>query len=89
MAAAARQRPWSQGALREPGAFEARLRRLWFDNHVNDPASLELLERRVGTDHLVLGTNFAGWDQPPAAHEAGAKSLHLADNARRLLRQAR
>lgn len=88
LSAAARQRPWSQGALREPGAFEARLRRLWFDNHVNDPASLELLEKRVGSEHLVLGTNFAGWDQPAVAHEKGANSLHLADNARRLLRQA-
>jgi len=88
LGAAARQRPWSQGALREPGAFEARLRRLWFDNHVNDPASVDLLETRVGTEHLVLGTNFAGWDQPPVAHDPGPKSLHLADNARRLLRQA-
>ena len=87
LSAAARQRPWSQGALREPGAFEARLRRLWFDTHVNDPASLELLEKRVGSDHLVLGTNFAGWDQPLIAHGAGANSAQLADNARRLLRQ--
>jgi aminocarboxymuconate-semialdehyde decarboxylase len=87
MDAAARQRPWSQGALREPGAFEARLRRLWFDNHVSDPASLELLEKRVGSAHLVLGTNFAGWDQPPVAQETGQLRSHLADNARRLLRQ--
>lgn len=86
--AAARQRPWSQGELREPGAFEARLRRLWFDNHVNDPASLELLEQRVGPDHLVLGTNFAGWDQPADSHGLGQKTLLLADNARRLLRKA-
>jgi aminocarboxymuconate-semialdehyde decarboxylase len=87
LSAAARQRPWSQGALREPGAFEARLRRLWFDNHVNDAASLELLEKRVGSDHLVFGTNFAGWDQPPAAHATGPNT-RLADNARRLLRQS-
>jgi aminocarboxymuconate-semialdehyde decarboxylase len=84
---ATRQRPWSQGALREPGAFETRLRRLWFDNHVNDELSLELLEKRVGSEHLVLGTNFAGWDQPVVGHDKGPQSLHLADNARRLLRQ--
>jgi aminocarboxymuconate-semialdehyde decarboxylase len=84
---AARKRPWSSGSLREPGGFEARLRRLWFDNHVNDRLSLELLEKRVGAEHLVLGTNFAGWDQPSAEHGGGAHSPHLADNARRLLRQ--
>jgi len=89
LSAAARQRPWSQGALREPGAFESRLGRLWFDNHVNDPASLELLERRVGSSRLVLGTNFAGWDQPAVAHGSESASEHLADNARLLLRQHR
>jgi aminocarboxymuconate-semialdehyde decarboxylase len=94
LSAAARQRPWSQGALREPGAFESRLARLWFDNHVNDPASLDLLQQRVGSDRLVLGTNFAGWDQPVVAHSSGSKlqsdskSVSLADNARRLLRQS-
>jgi len=34
-----------------------------------------------------MGTNFAGWDQPEHM-EAHHTSLQLADNARRLLRQA-
>jgi len=80
---AAHKRPWSKGALREPGAFEARLQRLWFDNHVHDARSLELLERVVGRERLVLGTNFAGWDQPSDG-EALAAPAWLADNARRL-----
>jgi aminocarboxymuconate-semialdehyde decarboxylase len=83
---AAAKRPWSQGAMREPGAFEARLKRLWFDNHVHDPRSLAFLESVVGRDRLLLGTNFAGWDQP-AGGTAIAAPLWLADNARRLLRQ--
>jgi aminocarboxymuconate-semialdehyde decarboxylase len=83
---AAEKRPWSQGALREHGAFEARLKRLWFDNHVHDPRSLDLLERVVGRDRLVLGTNFAGGDQPGEGGRIDAPDW-LADNARRLLRQ--
>jgi aminocarboxymuconate-semialdehyde decarboxylase len=85
-AEAAAKRPWSAGALREPGAFESRLRRLWFDNHVHSAASLALLESVVGRDRLVLGTNFAGWDQPSGGSAIEAPAW-LADNARRLLRQ--
>ena len=85
-AQAARKRPWSAGSLREEGAFESRLRRLWFDNHVHDPRSLELLTRIVGEDRLVLGTNFAGWDQPEVL-QGNSVPQYLADNARRLLRK--
>lgn len=83
---AARKRPWSTGAMRDPGAFEERLKRLWFDNHVHSAASLALLESIVGRDRLVLGTNFAGWDQPGGGHGVSAEPW-LADNARRLLRK--
>jgi len=85
-AQAAQKRPWSKGALREPGGFEAQLRRLWFDNHVHSEAALAMLIDTVGHERVVLGTNFAGWDQP-----AGGGKIHaspgLADNARRLLRK--
>lgn len=63
LAAAAEHRPWAPEWLREPGAFDRLLRRLWFDVHVHDRTSLELLAARVGTDRLVYGTNFGGWDQ--------------------------
>ena len=56
-----RTRPWARA---HPTDFAATLRRLWFDNHVHDDLSLELLEHRVGTDRLVVGTNLAGWDAP-------------------------
>lgn len=84
-AQAARNRPWSEGAMREPGAFEARLRRLWLDNHVHGSESVAMLERLVGPEHLVLGTNFAGWDQTDARH--APVPPRLADNARSLLRR--
>jgi len=85
MALAARKRPWSSDALRADGAFEERLARIWFDNHLNSDASLDLLTGLVGDGRMVFGTNFAGWDVPEdlAAHRPPPK---LADNARRLLR---
>lgn len=57
-------RPWVPDWLREPDAFEAQLRRLWFDAHTGGPASLTLLREAVGGDQLVYGTNLAGWDAP-------------------------
>ncbi|MBU3739196.1 MAG: amidohydrolase [Rhodoferax sp.] len=89
MAKAARKRPWSPAALRPEGAFEERLRRLWFDTHVEHPQVLDLLARAVGTDHLVYGTNFAGWDEPDAESSVASHPhdhAQLARNARRLLR---
>ncbi len=83
-AEAARKRLWANDALRSPGAFEERLRRIWFDNHVHGAASLALLESIVGRDRLLLGTNFAGWDQPAGGQKIEAPAW-LADNARRLL----
>jgi aminocarboxymuconate-semialdehyde decarboxylase len=87
LAQAGRKRPWAPASLKPDGAFEAQLAKVWFDTHVNDDLSLDLLERRVGQDRLVYGTNFAGWDAPDAAHHAPPKA-NLADNARRLLRKA-
>jgi aminocarboxymuconate-semialdehyde decarboxylase len=85
MAMAARKRPWASATLKADGAFEERLSRLWFDNHLNSDGALELLTALVGDDRLVFGTNFAGWDAPDdlAGHRP---PLKLADNARRLLR---
>jgi aminocarboxymuconate-semialdehyde decarboxylase len=85
-AEAAHKRPWSNDTLRAPGAFEDRLKRFWFDNHVHSAASLALLEGIVGRERLLLGTNFAGWDQPAGGKQIDAPAW-LADNARRLLRR--
>ena len=91
MAKGARKRPWAPASLRAEGAFEERLKRLWFDTHVDHPLILPLLAAVVGRGHLVYGTNFAGWDEPDAGPEDAHASVpdDLADNARRLLRAPR
>ncbi len=61
------------------------IRRLWFDNHVGDAPSADLLAARVGADRLVLGTNFAGWDDR-GPQSFGVGDQQLRDNALRLLR---
>jgi aminocarboxymuconate-semialdehyde decarboxylase len=77
-----RSRPW---AREHPVDFGAALRRMWFDNHVHDADSLELLTRKVGTDRLVFGTNLAGWDAPTEPGDISFVDDYDV-NARKLLR---
>lgn len=88
LAAAVQARPWASEALQHNG-FETYYRRLWFDTHVHDEGSLALLVEHAGTERLVYGTNFAGWDSG-AGHEPGPVEAGLAEalsrNASRLLR---
>jgi aminocarboxymuconate-semialdehyde decarboxylase len=75
-------RPWASKALRDNG-FEHYYRRIWFDTHVHDELSLQLLVAHAGPDRLVFGTNFAGWDSGADEHPP---DLPLTANACRLLR---
>ena len=84
MAMAAQKRPWASESLRQDGAFDALLHRLWFDVHLHSEGSVDLLKTRVNADHLVFGTNFAGWDQQ--RYDVRAEARPYADAARRLLR---
>jgi aminocarboxymuconate-semialdehyde decarboxylase len=84
MALAARKRPWASTALREDGAFDALLHRLWFDVHVHSDESLQLLKQHVNQQHLVFGTNFAGWDQQD--YNVRAEAAPYTPNACQLLR---
>ncbi len=84
MASAAQKRPWASESLKQDGAFETLLHRLWFDIHVHDDDSLALLKRKVNPDHLLFGSNFAGWDQQPG--NVRDQASPYAANARRLLR---
>ncbi len=84
MASAAKKRPWARDELRADGAFEQLLQRLWFDIHVHADDSLELLKKHVNNEHLLFGTNFAGWDQQPGDLRDAARPY--TSNARRLLR---
>lgn len=77
-----RTRPWARA---NPVDFQATMRRMWFDNHVHDDDSLELLTRKVGNDRLVIGTNLAGWDAPTEPEMIPYDAAWDA-NARRLLR---
>ncbi|GAA0607256.1 amidohydrolase family protein [Sporichthya brevicatena] len=84
LARAVEVRPWASKALRENG-FAHYYRQLWFDTHVHDAGSLDLLVSHAGTERLVFGTNFAGWDSG-ASDGPGALAPTLAANAARLLR---
>lgn len=77
-----RTRPWARA---DPVDFQGTMRRMWFDNHVHDADSLELLVRKVGNDRLVVGTNLAGWDAPTEPEMIPYDAVWDA-NARRLLR---
>jgi aminocarboxymuconate-semialdehyde decarboxylase len=85
MEAAIRKRPWVPDFLKQDGEFARQLSSLWYDVHMHDDRSAALLVERVGTDRLVYGTNFAGWDAPER-FVAPLPNVPLADNARRLLR---
>ncbi len=88
LADACRRRPWSPDHVRADGEFEALLARFWLDNHIHAPGGNAMLENIVGPGHVVLGTNFAGWDQPKTVRPEDPDTQRLADNARRLLRVA-
>lgn len=79
------KRNWVPDWLKPPGVFDAYLKRVWYDVHMHDDQALALLAVRVGTERLVYGTNFAGWDQPDGVHVPDM-DIDLAGNARRLLR---
>ncbi len=84
---AASTRPWADAGHREEGAIDALLARLWWDAHVGGPHALVALIATSGTDHLVGGTNFAGWDQSADPSFGDAHLAATLDaNARRLVR---
>ena len=81
------KRPWVPEHLQHEGAFEESLQKLWFDTHVHDPRVLNWVIDIMGTDKLLLGTNFAGWDQHAMTQDVPPElALKMADNAKHLLR---
>jgi len=85
MALAAQKRPWASESLRKEGAFDALLHKLWFDIHLHADDSVDLLKKHVNNEHLVFGTNFAGWDQQD--YNVRQEAAPYANNARQLLKQ--
>lgn len=84
-ARAVEKRAWASRALKDNG-FDHYYRRLWFDTHVHDAQSLDLLVAHAGTERLVFGTNFAGWDSDVDDLPRTALAATLTRNATRLLR---
>ena len=81
------RRPWVPEHLQYEGAFEESFKRLWFDTHVDDSRVLEWVIEIMGSDKLLLGTNFAGWDQHAMTQDVDAALANkMAANAKRLLR---
>ena len=83
----AERRAASPEWLREPGVFREQLARIWFDLHVTGSRERAFAVSQLGTDRLVFGTNFAGWDGGSAT-VAGELTDTLNDNATRLFRLA-
>jgi len=87
---AIRKRPWAKGLLTRP--LDDIWRQMTFDCLIKPGANMEMLVKAEGADRILLGTNFAGWDQddtivasveslPVSAED---RELILAGNARRL-----
>lgn len=81
----AERRPSAPEWIKAPGVFDEQIRRLWFDLHVTGDAERDFAIAALGTDHLVFGTNFAGWDGG-SADSAGDLADLLNANATRLFR---
>lgn len=84
-ARAAAVRPWVEPAVREAG-FLGYLQRIWFDTHVHSEPALQTLAEIAGTERLVYGTNFVGWDAEAPGTHPQMPGVDLVGNARRLLR---
>ena len=89
---ALRRRPWAKDLLKRP--FEEQWAQLSFDCLVRAGAHMEFLVRAEGAERVLLGTNFAGWDQEDEIvqqvrslpfPEKDRNSI-LAGNARRIFR---
>jgi len=86
-ARAAQKRAWASDRLRNEG-FQHFLSQLWFDTHMHSPSAQAGLADLVGTERLVYGTNFAGWDAQTPTEDKPFPDVDLAGNTRRLLRLA-
>ena len=84
------RRPWGKGLLDRP--FSDLWNQLYFDTLIHDAVTLDYLVRAHGAARLLLGTNFAAWDQDDQMIERIAqlavspseKEAILGGNARRL-----
>lgn len=57
---------------------------MYFDSLTHDPLSLELLGRRVGWDHVVLGSDYP-FDMASADPVGGVEAVEMRDEERRMV----
>ena len=69
MATALARRPWGRGLLGRP--FDELWSQLSFDCLVGTREAMRFLIASEGSDRVMLGTNFAGWDQDDGVVERG------------------
>lgn len=62
-------------------APSAYFKRMWFDTLTHDPLSLDFLGRRVGWDHVVLGSDYP-FDMASADPVGGVDAVDLSDEDR-------
>ena len=63
--------------------FAEDLKLLWFDSHLEEGPAHDLVVSTVGSERMVFGTNFGGWDTPKVVTDF---DRGLAANAIQLLR---
>tara|TARA_Y100000748_G_scaffold289912_1_gene276127 strand:+ start:386 stop:1336 length:951 start_codon:yes stop_codon:yes gene_type:complete len=64
-------------------SFAEDLKLLWFDSHLEEGPAHDLVVSTVGSERMVFGTNFGGWDSPTVVTDF---DRGLTPNAIRLLR---
>ncbi len=69
--------------LGEESTFAEDLKLLWFDSHLEEGPAHDLVVSTVGSDRMVFGTNFGGWDTPTVVTDF---DRDLTANAIQLLR---
>lgn len=80
---------WDHGWARRPEAKvvtadtppSVYFKRMYFDSLTHDPLSLELLGRRVGWDHVMLGSDYP-FDMASADPVGGVEAVELTDEQR-------
>ena len=69
--------------LGKESTFAEDLKLLWFDSHLEEGPAHDLVVSTVGSDRMVFGTNFGGWDTPTVVTDF---DRGLTPNAMQLLR---
>lgn len=64
-------------------SFAEDLKLLWFDSHLEEGPAHDLVVSTVGSERMVFGTNFGGWDTPTVVTDF---DRDLTANAIQLLR---